>query len=549
MGVLFSADLAEDIEIFLSFTPSNGVSREYNVYETYTGSHPDESTYWTNWNGYYDTPVINQIEVHIEDVSLIRVNSLQDCCVQPNSIYDEPTAGMIYINIPKHPWLYNTINTKYKKVVSFLSGPKNPNNPSDDIYNNEHWPVKLEMPKFNVKLSDVINGLTKYSSFDFTLFNNDGYFDDIEAINFFNSPSYIKKTWKEHPDVNDFIPIRYGIVESIKVNEKTIVVSCADIFRALEEPVSKVVKDIFPDAVQNRDNNLSVVYGQVTSTLIQIDENKYTAGENITGVSTVYNKNGDSVSFSFDQSTKIITSGEDDVASARVTGNTHNTIGEVITDIINSKTSVKYISSFWDLNETNMYVNNSPKINIAFTGGNVQTAVKNALKSDMVFLIQKNDGRFTLRKWGYTYNSFNLDSWEITKFPTKDYSDAQKNYLSSCVIKYNYHFSSKVYTGVLLFNENESKAEETYSKLVRKEFETYLTNETDAFNLGAKLSHRFSTLKETVQIGLGHDTSEINLLDTINLEININGRVFSKHTAWIVKEIDPAQDVLTLESI
>jgi hypothetical protein len=46
---------------------------------------------------------------------------------------------------------------------------------------------------------------------------------------------------------------------------------------------------------------------------------------------------------------------------------------------------------------------------------------------------------------------------------------------------------------------------------------------------------------------VGHDTSEINLLDTIELELHINGRVFSKYDTWIVKEIDPAQDVLILE--
>jgi hypothetical protein len=88
-----------------------------------------------------------------------------------------------------------------------------------------------------------------------------------------------------------------------------------------------------------------------------------------------------------------------------------------------------------------------------------------------------------------------------------------------------------------------------YNKLVRKEFETYLTTDTDAYNLGEKLSDRFSVLREIVQVGVGYDTSEINLLDTVELELNINGRIFSKYTTWIVKEIDPAQDILVLEPI
>jgi hypothetical protein len=169
--------------------------------------------------------------------------------------------------------------------------------------------------------------------------------------------------------------------------------------------------------------------------------------------------------------------------------------------------------------------------------------------SDMVFLIQKNDGRFTLRQWGQKYNTFNIKNWEITKFPTKDYNDAQKNYFSSCLIQYNYNFSDKTYDNVLLYDYDEHAADEKYGKRIRKEFKTYLTNQADAFNLGKKLSDRFSVLLETIQVGVGHDTSEINLLDTVELEIKINNRVFSKYTAWIVKEIDPAQDVLTLEPI
>jgi hypothetical protein len=121
------------------------------------------------------------------------------------------------------------------------------------------------------------------------------------------------------------------------------------------------------------------------------------------------------------------------------------------------------------------------------------------------------------------------------------------NYFSSCSIQYNYDFNGKSHKNVLLYKEDEDKAEAAYSKLVRKEFKTYLTNQADAFTLGAKLSGRFSVLRETVQAGLGHDTSEINLLDTVHLELNVNGRVFSKYTEWIVKEIDPAQDILTLE--
>jgi hypothetical protein len=545
--VLFAADLSEDIEAFIYFIPSNDVSRKYNVYETYLGTYP-KNTYWINWGGYYDNPIVNQIELYIDGQFLTRVYSLFDCCNVPYSIYDEPTAGTVYINVPRHTWLYDSVTINFRKTISFLSGPKNSSNPSDNIFNNEQWPIRLETPKFTVKLSDVINGLTKYSTFDFTLYNDDGYFDDIEATNYFNSPSYIRKTWKENPTVDDFIPIRYGMVETIKIDDKTMTVSCADIFRTLEEPVCKTVKDIFILAQKNQDENLPVVYGTVIIPLIAIDDNKYVAGENIVSVSEVYDKDGNLVT-NYNFSNGIIESSIQNIKSAKVTGNTNNNIGQVAIDIITTKTKISYISSFFDLIETDNYIAQAPIINIAFTTGTVRDAVKNALLSDMVFLIQKNDGRFTLRQWGKTYNKFTMKNWEITKFPSKNYSDAQKNYFSSCSIYYNYDFSDKTYTDVLLYNDDETKIEAAYNKLVRKEFKTYLTNEIDSYNLAKKLSDRFSTLRETVQLGIGHDTSEINLLDIVKIELNINGRVFSKNNTWIVKEIDPAQDILTLEPI
>jgi hypothetical protein len=551
--VLFSANISEAMKGNVLFTPSNSVSRRYNVYEAYLGQYPEEETYWTIWGGWYDNVIEKQVEIYINNMFLVRTDSLQDCCNIENSIYDDTDYGMIYINVPMHTWLYDDVTVNYRKIISFLSGPKNPNNPSDDIINGEHWRVRLEIPKFNVKLSDVINGLVKYSTFDFTLFNDDGYFDELEVPKFINSPAYIRKTWKENPEINDFIQIRTGMVENMQFTDKVMTLSCADLFRSLEESVSIVVKDKFASAEENKDENLPVIYGQVHIPLIEIvkrtDEipGQYVAGENITNVSAVYDKDGKSVGFTVG-SDFIITSSEPNVKSALVSGSPSNRIGQVITDIIAKKTNIQYLNSFWDITETNQYKDTSPFINIAFTGGTIRDAIKSALSSDMVFLIQKNNGLFTLREYGKSYKTFTINNWEITQSPVKSYDDAQNGYFSSCSVLYNYNFTDKEYKNTLLYRENEVEAESKYFKLLRKDFKTYLTNETDAFNLSEKLSNRFSTLHETLKIGIGQDTSEINLLDTVELDATINGRKFSSSTIWIVKEIDPAQDILLLES-
>jgi hypothetical protein len=551
MAVTFAVELSRVHEIELNFTPSNAVNRRYNIYETYTGPHPKDS-YWYDWGGRNDIVVANQMQLFIGDHTLINVYSLDDCCNTEWSIYDEPTAGMIYINVPVHSWLYESAMTSYRIVINFTSGPKT-DNPSDDVYNEEHWPVRLETPQLTTKLSDVINGLTKYSAFDFTLFNNDGYFDAAEVTNFFNSSAFIKKTWAENPRPEDFIPIRYGTVESIKIDEKTMHVSCGDRFRTLEEPVSMVVKNKFSEAVENRDENLPMVYGTVKIGVIKIDEiehegtmtYKYVIGENITSVSSVYTKEGNSAGFSF--SNGVLSTGAD-IDSAVVTGNTNNRLGDVIVDIILKKTGMTYVASFWDLEETNAYRSLSPRINIAFNGSTVRNAVKDALVSDSVFLIQKNNGRFTLRKWGTEYKKHIIQNWNITKFPSKNYAEAQNNYFSSCSVTYNYDFKEKERLHSYLFARNERQAKRTYNKMIRKTFETFLTNESDCEKLASQLSGRFSTLKETIKVSVGTDTSEVNLLDTVELNMIINDRVFSNNTTWIVKEIDSAQDTLTLEA-
>jgi hypothetical protein len=99
-----------------------------------------------------------------------------------------------------------------------------------------------------------------------------------------------------------------------------------------------------------------------------------------------------------------------------------------------------------------------------------------------------------------------------------------------------------------LFTDSEKQAIKTYSKKIRKTFETCLAVKNDCLNLARELSNRFSTLKEQVQISVGQDTSGINLLDTVYLPLVINDRTFSSNNTWIVKEIDPAQDTLTLEA-
>ena len=60
---------------------------------------------------------------------------------------------------------------------------------------------------------------------------------------------------------------------------------------------------------------------------------------------------------------------------------------------------------------------------------------------------------------------------------------------------------------------------------------------------------RFRRRNEIFQVAVGYDTSEINPLDTVELDMDVNGRRFSLHKRWRVREVNPAQDTLKLEAI
>ncbi len=531
----------------INTTPSNDIQRSFNVYELFMGQHPVD-TYWLNWGGQYDNLISKNIELYF-DQFLVRVNTIEE--VEQIAFTYIILNDFVFFNLPKHPWQYPQSSVAIRERTGFLSAPINENNPSDIFLNGSPYPVRLEVPLVNTKLSDVISGLTKYSSFDFSLINDDGFFDLSVNTNFFNSPVLIKKSVADHPSYTDFKTIRSGFVENIKVNNKTMTISAADMYRSFDESVCSIISG----HGKADGKQLPVIYGTVNADLIEIEEGKYLIAENVSRVNTVYDDEGNSVKFEYDGAILSVLpvlneDGEEEIPNskyAHVTGYDMR-IGEIIVDLISRKTPVFFTETNFDVEEVNRYISDSARINILFSSGAVKSAINEVLKNDMAFLVQKNDGRLTIRLWGEEYQTHEVNNYLITQHPSKDFAEAQNNYASSIVVEYDYDYQSSEYQKNLVFGENESSAEELYSKEKRKTFQTNLIFAGDAENLAKRLSDRFSFLKDSIQIGIGVDTSEFNLLDTINMEIEVNGRIYSENTAWIIKAIDPAQDKLTLEA-
>ena len=545
--VRFLAEIAKRFEVTIYPTPSTKFSKNHNIYELNIDKHPTES-YWLDWGGWYDTFAGTQIMLYYEGF-LIRVYSEKELIEISNSLL--LVDRMVYININRHPWLYPDYSTESEEVYPFLSSALNPDDPSNNIIREVIAPVRLEIPNFIVKLSDNIAGVSLNQGFTISLYNNDGYFDNDIEWNLFNTPLYVKKAVKENPNYEDFKTIRTGLVEDTRTGFDNFQVNVFDKFRAMNEPACKVVnRNDFLGITINDDaigKSVPIVYGTKRVKLLKINDTQYIAAEFISNRLQVFNKDGDVISgTTFNQNGIITVPAGQEAEEAIITGYTNNRIGLIIKDLIINKTNISYINSNWNISEFENYANTSPFINITITSGDVKKAIQEILKNDMAFFIQQTDGKFTVRKYGNTYNIHNLESWVLTKNPEKSF-DNQEDYFSSCVI--NYNFTDNDTYSSFLYSDRESIAENTYRKKARKTFDTDLVNIDDVRKLASLLTDRYLLSKQTIKLNVGVDTSGFELMDTVNIDLNINDRKFSKATKYIIKEINPSQDILILEEL
>ena len=541
----FLAEISYKSDKIIHPTPSNNYDKQYNIYEIDINKIENE-TYWTDWGGTYDHYTGTQIELYY-GLFLQKANSVNEVLTTANSLFIT-NENIVLINIPKHPWIYPDYSTEIEEVVPFLSSCLNPDNPSNNILREINAPVKLELPNFTVKLSDNIAGITLNQGFNIDLINNDGYFDNEIKWNLLNTPLHLKKSCIENPTYSDFHTIRTGLIENVSTTFNNVNISISDKIKAMNEPVCNVIKqsDYLNIIIEEKSigKNIPVLYGTKKIKLIKLNLNNYLACEYISNISGVYNKDGNSISFS--QNNDIILTNEE-ADYAIVTGYVNNKIGEIILDLINKKTKIMYNDSNWNIEELESYIEKSPKVNIVFENGDVKKCIQDTLKSDLAFFIQTIDGRFTIRYYGNTYNTHTIPNWCITKKPEKTWESAQENYFSSCIVNYNY-IDNELYS-TYAYTEKENEAENLYRKIVRKTFDTNLINESDVIKLAKLLTERYTYLKQTLKLYVGIDTSNYELLDTVRININVNERNFNCSNLYYIKEINPAQDILTLEEI
>ena len=121
--------------------------------------------------------------------------------------------------------------------------------------------------------------------------------------------------------------------------------------------------------------------------------------------------------------------------------------------------------------------------------------------------------------------------------------------MSTNIIYYDYNIGKNAYTKQYYNDVEKSNIEDKYGKNVKEEYKTTIRKSVDAIDLSNKILNRFGGIPERITIALGIDVSEMNNLDTVNLNVKIGERErqFSKVNSWVILGVDPAQDVLYLE--
>ncbi len=565
--------VAELFRILPEFSPivataTNEFSKVVSIYEFSIEEHPT-SSYWIDWGGTYDNPEQTYGIQLFFNFFIREVMEPETLLITDNSFYVDTANDIIYLNLPLAPWQYfDALTAAYDNTgSSFATAPKDVNNLSDIFYGGTEVDVRMSVPSLKNKLNDIVSGVRVYNSFQFTVKNDDGKFDDFDVIEYFNTPCrFSKSTELTAESLLDFNRIRFGLVNDIEVSFDKMTVTAVDQIYTLNNDVCRKFsiddfgEDIDPDII---DEDVPVGWGTLRD--VELIEIRRLSGEwieyialdptHLTSVQTVYDSDGNvypEVDWTLNTDGRIVVSGISggeviEAQTADVTGRHDSRVGRIVIDVLSEKENLPYAENIWDVEETNRYLDVCASVGKYFDSGDTKKLIEEVLENDLAFLIQKNSGVLTLRRWGMTYTTHKIPSWAVTKRPGKDFKTSASMYSSSIRILYNRRIEEDVYDKSYIDRSKEIELTEKYRRSRTGVFETDIISDADAVDFASRLIDRFGSLKETLSIGLAYDTFEIDLLDTIQFEGVINNREFSVYSTWIVTEADPGQDEIKIE--
>lgn len=509
-----------------------------------TETHPTTG-YWIDWGGSYDNPESNKVVLFF-GFFLSIADTIAAIISDGSSMYRG--TDLIYFTTDFYAWQYPTFKTELSELEGFSSSVPDPNNPSDNILDGFKYPVRFGIPQLLIKIPDSISGSAlQNATFTVAVDNHDGKFDLVESNNFFNVPVFILKSYEDNPAYSDFQVVRRGWVDNQQPSFEQFTLTVATTFRSLSEDVSKKIGLVeYPNVSNdNLGKVIPILYGTVSNIgPILVDTNTYIVADPdyLVSVDAVYDSDDVLISaanYSVVDGLLVMDGTTNDPDKITATGLSTNRIGEIITDEIQAKSNILYSNDVWDTTETDDYRTNSPKINILYSTGNIKAFVAEVLKSDNAFLIEKSDGKLTLRKWGNSYGEHTLKAENITQKPTMKHVNS-KFFASTAVVKYS--------GGEIVDDASENSIVEIYRKSQTRTYDTKLAAKVDAESLGAAMVERYGKRAQEWTIPFGINLAGVSLLDTIIIDLKINDRLLTNSNIFIVKSVDVSQDILMVES-
>ena len=502
------------------------------------------SGYWLDWGGTYDTPETNIIALYF-DIFLALTDSIAQMILTGSSLYRD--TDLVYFATDLYPWQYPENQTELSFTEGYSTSVPDSSEPSNDILDERSYPVRMAIPSLEIAIPDAISGSAlQLSTFNVSLDNADGHFDLTENNNFFNSPIYVLKSFVDNPSYTDFNIIRRGFIDALPTSFDKLTITAATIFRSLSQEMTKTITVAkYPLAGDNLDKQIPIGYGY----LLNVDVIEVNAGtyllidpDYITDITAVYDSDNvliSSSNYSLVDGLLVMTAGTP--STADIIGSISNDIGTIIVDAMQNTGGVLYNSPIWDTVETDSYIASAPDINLLFDDGSVRDLIAEVLKSDNAFLIEKSNGSLSLRKWGNTYDTHYIENWTITQKPEKSFVNS-KYFVTTARVEYS---NSGVYEN----SASEATIAEIYRKKQTITYETALSSETEANNLSTAMISRYGQRSEVWKVSLGINTNNISLLDKVRLDLIVNDRKLSIKNEFLVKAVDVAQDVLTLEAL
>lgn len=487
-----------------------------------------------------ETRVVGSLKAN--DIDYSKVTSFADLRSTNKSFYY--TGGTLYVHFDSYdpPSVFDII-------VGITSGYST----QAKYFNNVLYESRVKsLPSVSMERDALFFGLITFGGGSFSLRNNDGEFDSWKDEDIYGQAMRIK-FGGDDLDFSDYYTVFTGFVEDYTIDTETIDIDFSDDRKRFSRNLPVNVFDVatYPDIkTRNVNKPIPIAYGTVTNALIMcIDEAAGSAEatynfvicdtefHGITAINQIYIDKGDGPvaasadSQSLTAATFVLSGGSavteyepgDDVTAdfeGLTSGSSLISNGlDIISDILDHYVFKPFNSSIYDTTEWASAQ--------AVTYNCAQWISKKRSIADIIEdLSVSNFGNFIVKPDGkYTFRTVDFDratATTITKeqqlnMPVADFDATQ--FLSSVIVNYDKDQQEDDFI-VLPDTTRESAVFNTYGTYREKEFDTAITNASDAAAFGSAVMDFSEAIVPIFNVTTKTQNIDLVLMDNIALEVD-----------------------------